>query len=214
MEGSGPVRSTGFVQLVPAVKATCGEAGGSNLLGNVGCQGLGESGRILQGEALMDVGMVLGQMAYEVCISQNPCLVSGHILFRMSREDILSVRPHTKCNHPNYPNCMIWDGIVYNFGPDSDEDVDPFDFFPLNLLSPPILNSNLEAALFEVPINFGPIGLAQPSPSHPSTTQQNQTQSSTTIPNIPINISPKSSPRSPNLKGKLISSKRNPNKKK
>jgi hypothetical protein len=47
MEGSGPVRSTDFVQLVPAVKATCGEAGGFDLLGNVGCQGLGESGRIL-----------------------------------------------------------------------------------------------------------------------------------------------------------------------
>uniref|UniRef100_A0A2N9IRF7 CCHC-type domain-containing protein n=1 Tax=Fagus sylvatica TaxID=28930 RepID=A0A2N9IRF7_FAGSY len=64
--GSGPVRSTGFVQLVPAVKAMCGEAGGSDLLGNVGCQGLGESGRILQGEALMDAGMVLGQAAHEV----------------------------------------------------------------------------------------------------------------------------------------------------
>jgi hypothetical protein len=214
MEGSGLVAHTDPVQSGPAVNDMRDKVSGSEILGIVGSQSSSGSGRIPQGEALMDAGVVLGQATHEVRKSQNSCLVPGHIPIRMSREELLSVSPHSMCMRPNYSNCMIWDGIVYNFGPDSEEDADPSDFFPLNLLSPPNPNNNIESALFEVPINIGPIESAQSSPSHPANTQKNQLPSSVSIPNISTDSSLKKSSRSPNLKRKPISSKLTPNKKK
>uniref|UniRef100_A0A2N9HGL8 Reverse transcriptase domain-containing protein n=1 Tax=Fagus sylvatica TaxID=28930 RepID=A0A2N9HGL8_FAGSY len=154
MEGSGLVAHTDPVQLGPAVNDMYDKASGSENFGIVGSQSSGGSGSIPQGEALMDAGVVLGQATHEVRISQNSCLVPSHIPIRLSREEILSVSPHSMCMRPNYPNCMIWDGIVYNFGPDSDKDADPSDFFPLNLLSPPNPNNNTESALFENPVSY------------------------------------------------------------
>ncbi|GMY20579.1 hypothetical protein FCV25MIE_15818 [Fagus crenata] len=214
MEGRGLIAHTDPVQSGPAVNDMCDKASGSENLGIVGSQSSGGSGSIPQGEALMDAGVVLGQATHEVRISQNSCLVPSHIPIRLSREEILSVSPHSMCMRPNYPNCMIWDGIVYNFGPDSDKDADPSGFFPLNLLSPPNPNNNIESALFEVPINIGPIESAQSSPSYPANTQKIQSPSSVSIPNISIDSSLKKSSQSPNLKRKPIPSKLKPSKKK
>ena len=149
MEGSGLTAHTDPVQLGPAVHDMCDKASGSENFGIVGCQSSGGSGGIPQGEALMDAGVVLGQATHEVRISQNSCLVPSHIPIKLSREEILSVSPHSMCMRPNYPNCMIWDGIVYNFGPDLDTNADPYDFFPLNLLSPPNPNNNTEVVNLE-----------------------------------------------------------------
>jgi hypothetical protein len=39
-------------------------------------------------------------------------------MIKLPRSDILKVRPHNTCKHLNYPTCMVYDAIAYNYGID------------------------------------------------------------------------------------------------